>query len=391
MKSIVFIVYLMSCITVYSQVAKYSYTATTSTWAYNSSPTAITGLGATIDDALSATLNIGFTFYYNTVGYTQFKASSNGFITFNTANVAAQPTNNLKTSTERNIVAPLWDDNRLGASGNVNYKLTGTTPNRVLTVEWKALRWNKYGFSAGTIDAQVKLYETTNVIEFVYNRNLTPTTWYQTFYNSLGIGASIGLSGTTSSDFMSISDIIPSATMSTTVETTTIGKSPTDLTPMTQVQANTAMPSGTTFRMTPPPIALPIELVSFTGTTQNNVNTLMWVTASERNNAYFTLERTLNGTDFEVIANINGASNSQTMNEYMVIDPIYNESLNYYRLKQTDYDGKSKYTDLISIDTRIRAKIVSRMVSLMGTAVNESYRGMVIIEYTDGSIEKIIR
>jgi hypothetical protein len=190
---------------------------------------------------------------------------------------------------------------------------------------------------------------------------------------------------------MSISDIIPSATMSTTVETTTIGKSPTDLTPMTQVQANTAMPSGTTFRMTPPPIALPIELVSFTGTTQNNVNTLMWVTASERNNAYFTLERTLNGTDFEVIANINGASNSQTMNEYMVIDPIYNESLNYYRLKQTDYDGKSKYTDLISIDTRIRAKIVSRMVSLMGTAVNESYRGMVIIEYTDGSIEKIIR
>jgi hypothetical protein len=79
------------------------------------------------------------------------------------------------------------------------------------------------------------------------------------------------------------------------------------------------------------------------------------------------------------------------MNEYTVIDPIYNESINYYRLKQTDYDGKFKYTDLISIDNRIRVKIVSRMVSLMGTEVNESYRGMVIIEYTDGSIEKIIR
>jgi hypothetical protein len=79
------------------------------------------------------------------------------------------------------------------------------------------------------------------------------------------------------------------------------------------------------------------------------------------------------------------------MNEYTVIDPITTSSINYYRLKQTDYDGKFKYTDLISIDTRIRAKIVSRMVSLMGTEVNELYRGMVIIEYTDGSIEKIIR
>jgi len=117
----------------------------------------------------------------------------------------------------------------------------------------------------------------------------------------------------------------------------------------------------------------------------------MWVTASEHNNAYFTLERTNNGINFEVIANINGAGNSQIMNEYTVIDPIYTSSINYYRLKQTDYDGKFIYSDLISIDNRIRAKIVSRMVSLMGTDVNESYRGMVIIEYTDGSIEKIIR
>ena len=143
--------------------------------------------------------------------------------------------------------------------------------------------------------------------------------------------------------------------------------------------------------ITQPPIALPIELVSFIGTTQNNVNTLMWVTASEHNNDYFTLERTSNGIDFEVIANINGSGNSNEMNEYTVIDPINTLIINYYKLKQTDYDGKYQYSDIISIDNRIRAKIVSRMVSLMGTEVNEMYRGIVIIEYTDGSIEKIIR
>lgn len=386
MKSILFIVYLLSYTALFSQVSKYSYLKTTSAWSYNSSPTAIAGLGAGINDALSSAIGIGFTFYYQQLAYTQFKASSNGFMTFNTANTLSQPTNNLKTSTERHIVAPLWDDNQTGASGNVNYKLTGTTPNRVLTVEWKALRWNKSGFSAGTIDVQTKLYETSNLIEFVYNRGA-----YQSFGNSIGIGASIGLNGASSGDFMSISDLSTSATASTTTETTTIGTSPTNLTTMTAAQATTTIPSGTMFRMAPPPVSLPIELISFIGTTQNNVNTLMWVTASERNNDYFTLERTFNGTDFEVIANISGAGNSQEMNEYTVIDPINDASLNYYRLKQTDYDGKFIYSDLISIDTRIRAKIVSRAVSLMGTEVNELYRGMVIVEYTDGSIEKIIR
>jgi len=263
MKSIIFtVVYLISCITVYSQVSEYSYSALTSTWAYNSSPTNIFGMGAGINDAISSSINIGFTFYYDQIAYTQFKASTNGFVTFNTANTLSQPTNNLKTSTERVIVAPLWDDNQTGAGGNVNYKLTGTTPNRVLTVEWKALRWNKSGFSAGTIDTQVKLYETTNIIEFVYNRST-----YQSFGNSIGIGASIGLSGSTSGDFISISDLKSSPTKSTTIETTTIGASPTNLMPLTIAQANTTIPNGTMFRFTPAPIALPINLVSFTGTT----------------------------------------------------------------------------------------------------------------------------
>lgn len=386
MRNILFICLILFGLNIitYSQVSKYGYLKTTSTYAYNASPTVIHAAG--INDALSAAINIGFTFAYNSLNYTQFKASTNGFITFNASNTLAQPINNLKTSTERSIVAPLWDDNQTGSSGNVNYKLTGATPNRILTIEWKALRWNKSGFSAGTIDTQIKLYETTNVIEFTYNRGT-----YQSFGNSIGIGASIGLSGSTSGDFMSISDISSPYSFSTTTETTTIGASPTNLTTMTQSGANAAIPNGTMFRMSPPPISLPINLISFNVTTQNNINTLMWVTASEHNNDYFTLERTSNGEDFEIIANIDGAGNSNEMNEYTVIDPITTPSINYYRLKQTDYDGKFIYSDLISMDNRIRAKIVSRMVSLMGTEVNELYRGIVIVEYTDGSIAKIIR
>jgi hypothetical protein len=382
MKSIIFtVIYLISCITIYSQVSKYSYAKLTSTWAYNSSPTNIFGMGAGINDAISSSIDIGFTFYYDQISYTHFKASTNGFITFNTANTLSQPTNNLKTSTERVIVAPLWDDNQTGAGGNVNYKLTGTTPNRVLTVEWKALRWNKSGFSAGTIDTQVKLYETTNIIEFVYNRGT-----YQSFGNSIGIGASIGMNGSVSGDFLSISDITGSPTISTTIETTTIGASPTNLTTMTQAAANTAIPNGTMFQMSPPPIALPIELVSFTGTVGNR---LTWVTASERNNAYFTIERTNNGIDFEVIANINGAGNSQTMNEYYIVDDSYKLTINYYRLKQTDWDGKIMYSNLISIDNRQKLRILLYAVNLYGSIVDINTPGVVLLIYDDGTIRKI--
>jgi hypothetical protein len=245
MKRLFLLITFLLSLTGFSQVANYTYVATTSTWAANATPTTIHS--SAVDDALSSAINIGFTFVYNSVSYTQFKASTNGFLTFNTSNTSSQPTNNLNTSTERVILAALWDDNQTGASGNVNYKLTGTSPNRILTIEWRQLRWNKAGFSAGTIDCQIKLYETTNIIEFIYNRGS-----YQSFGNSSGIGASIGLGGATSGDFLSLSDIAVSPTKSTSVETSTIGTSPTNLTTKTAGQANASIPNGTKYRFFPP-------------------------------------------------------------------------------------------------------------------------------------------
>jgi hypothetical protein len=385
MKKFIFIILLLLPMIGYNQVSNYSYLATTSTWAANSSPTVITGLGAAINDVLSSAINIGFTFTYQTVAYTQFKASSNGFLTFNIVNTLAQPTNNLKTSTERNIVAPLWDDNQTGASGNVNYKLTGTTPNRVLTIEWKALRWNKSGFSAGTIDTQVKLYETTNVIEFVYNRGT-----YQSFSNSTGIGASIGLNGSTSGDFISISDLKTSPTSSTTTETTTIGASPTNLTVLTANQATAQIPNGTMFRMTPPPIALPIELLYFNIDKDDGYNHLTWSTASENNNDYFNIEKTIDGVYYNNIATINGAGNSNSQLNYEYDDFEIMDNICYYRLKQTDYDGKFKYHNLISVDNRFKIRIVVRVINLYGSEVDIDTKGLLILIYDDGSIKKII-
>jgi len=264
MKKLLLVLSILLGISGFSQVANYGYTATSSPWVVNTSATTIIVNGQ--DDLLSAVTNIGFTFTYNSVAYTQFKASTNGFITFNTANTSTQPTNNLKTSAERVILAVLWDDNKTGSSGTVNYKLTGSSPNRVLTIEWLNYRWEKYAFSAGVINCQIQLYETTNVIKYNYYRGSSASgTGAYTFQNSsasVAFGASIGLGGATSGDFLSLNDLktSPYPTKSTTVETTTIGKSPTDFSAgsmdkymvTTYIAPNVSPNNATTYIFYPP-------------------------------------------------------------------------------------------------------------------------------------------
>jgi hypothetical protein len=139
------------------------------------------------------------------------------------------------------------------------------------------------------------------------------------------------------------------------------------------------------------PVALPIELLYFNVEKFGRYNHLTWSTASESNNDYFEIEKTNDGVDFYPITRVNGGGNSSIKIDYEYDDYTKDNDVNYYRLKQIDYDAKFTFSDLISVDNRIKPKIVSRMVSLMGTEVNEMYRGIVIVEYTDGSIEKIIR
>ena len=96
--------------------------------------------------------------------------------------------------------------------------------------------------------------------------------------------------------------------------------------------------------------ALPIELLYFTGTNTGSVNILNWVTATEINNDYFTLERSEDAVHFTPFATIQGAGNSSMPLSYQHIDtePF---QLTYYRLKQTDFDGKFTYSKIISVNT----------------------------------------
>ncbi|MGE0568973.1 MAG: T9SS type A sorting domain-containing protein [Bacteroidia bacterium] len=95
---------------------------------------------------------------------------------------------------------------------------------------------------------------------------------------------------------------------------------------------------------------LPIELISFEAHILNAITELKWITATETNNDFFTIEKTKNGIDFEFVGIVDGAGNSTQINNYSAIDGNPYLGVSYYRLKQTDFDGKFEYSDLVAVD-----------------------------------------
>jgi hypothetical protein len=94
---------------------------------------------------------------------------------------------------------------------------------------------------------------------------------------------------------------------------------------------------------------LPIVLYSWEAEAVNNAVELNWITAAEINNDYFTIERSRNGIDFEIIATVNGAGTSSRSNYYSSTDASPINGLAYYRLKQTDFNGAFEYSKTITV------------------------------------------
>ena len=93
---------------------------------------------------------------------------------------------------------------------------------------------------------------------------------------------------------------------------------------------------------------LPVELVSFTGRERGAVNILEWETASELNNDFFEIQRSINGRDFETIESVKGNGTVNTVSTYRFIDEKP-ATVCYYRLQQVDFDGKSELSDIVTV------------------------------------------
>ncbi|TVQ12838.1 MAG: T9SS C-terminal target domain-containing protein [Bacteroidetes bacterium] len=96
----------------------------------------------------------------------------------------------------------------------------------------------------------------------------------------------------------------------------------------------------------------PIELLYFTARAEDDHVSLLWATASEINNDFFTIERSMCGGEFEPIAYLPsqapyGNSNQTLSYQWEDTDPL--KDIAYYRLKQTDYDGSFEYSGIVAV------------------------------------------
>jgi hypothetical protein len=76
---------------------------------------------------------------------------------------------------------------------------------------------------------------------------------------------------------------------------------------------------------------------------------LHWETLAELNNDYFTIERSLNGSDFEAITTIPGQGTTNEINKYEYLDRNPVNGVSYYRLKQTDFDGTTETFRMVAV------------------------------------------
>ncbi|MEZ4946014.1 MAG: T9SS type A sorting domain-containing protein [Cyclobacteriaceae bacterium] len=91
---------------------------------------------------------------------------------------------------------------------------------------------------------------------------------------------------------------------------------------------------------------LPIELVMFKASAAKDAVKLNWTTASELNNDYFNVERSLDGEQWQLIATVAGAGTTNRTNAYETIDYQPIEGVSYYRLRQTDFDGEFSFSPI---------------------------------------------
>ena len=95
---------------------------------------------------------------------------------------------------------------------------------------------------------------------------------------------------------------------------------------------------------------MPIELLSFEAEVEENSTVkLIWETATEINNDYFTIERMQDTVHWESVVKVQGAGNSTTRRSYSTVDDAPYLGLSYYRLKQTDFNGEFDYSPIKAV------------------------------------------
>ena len=97
-------------------------------------------------------------------------------------------------------------------------------------------------------------------------------------------------------------------------------------------------------------VVLPVELLKFNAECDKGKINTSWATASEMNNDYFTVEKSGDGLNFTPFSIVKGAGNSSKILNYFATDRSPYSGISYYRLRQTDYDGKNSLSNIVPVN-----------------------------------------
>lgn len=318
-----------------SPTCNMSYSVSTTTYSWDSYFG--TNIVLPIDDRFcDVYIPIAFPLCYDGYQYTGLLVSSNGYLIFDPISCSTNlPTTNAApdtysgwsidaaipntTNAPRNAILGPWHDIDPAEGGAISYGVLGTAPNRRFIVSW--INAPLFSSSCGQlITQQIKIFESTNNIEI----HLKDKEYCIDWNDGAAIMGLHNYNGTIA--------IVPSGFNY----------------PTTWEAHNKAWKF--TYSCPTCITLLPIELVTFTGKEiSDNSNILEWTTASETNNNYFEVQRLVNENDFSTIGFVNSLGNSNQLTDYEFVDNDIDKSLNYYRLKQTDKDGKNSYSSVIRI------------------------------------------
>jgi len=125
---------------------------------------------------------------------------------------------------------------------------------------------------------------------------------------------------------------------------------------------------------------LPIQLLSFNAVKNNQQVDCKWATAIEVNNDYFTIERSEDALNFNPIGIINGAGNSNLILNYSFTDFNPLGGVNYYRLRQTDFDGQSTLSEIKAVNMDVDSEVKLLNAYFVDNKLNFMFNQNVAVE-----------
>ena len=129
------------------------------------------------------------------------------------------------------------------------------------------------------------------------------------------------------------------------------------------------------------PAVVPVTMTYFKGKVENNDAHLSWETATEFNNAGFEVEKSIDGSHFSSIGFVKGNGNSSTQIVYSFIDNNFTKTA-YYRLNQIDFDGKSTFSKVVSLQKEAKNKTLTVYPNQISTQSEVTIDFSVTVETT---------